>query len=302
MIKIVFSPCLLDSSNCKTLEEERNHYKKISENVTFIETCLESPELDWILGSPYSTNTLSPPKYTQDSSLNNQIKINIFGKLQKMFSNNSFNLDGHEDAVLNTNYILPSISYTTLYLKYLSYLINNEYMGYVFLGDSNRKLEGECPQKVTKEKQKLICLHNPYLCKYELISDHICSPNSENKYFESFKLCEYTNDYFISIKGKNKSERNEDFFRFGEITAIRNGYVYDDNLSKINSRRFGKRRDVYTKYKNKKPAYYLSIDTEHGGLELFKHSQKDPEHLGEYNFSCINTQKAKPKTHKLYLK
>lgn len=100
--------------------------------------------------------------------------------------------------------------------------------------------------------------------------------------------------------------RYEFFIKYGEIVAIRNEYVLDERLTKLNARKINavkktkKRRPIYVKYNGKKPQYYLSIDIEHGGLEVFKHKRR-PEHLGEHNYSCNIVQDPSPNDHYIFL-
>lgn len=43
----------------------------------------------------------------------------------------------------------------------------------------------------------------------------------------------------------------------------------------------------------------ISIDQEHGGIELFMKTGSGYEHLGEYDYSGNKTKDAQPENHKL---
>ena len=91
----------------------------------------------------------------------------------------------------------------------------------------------------------------------------------------------------------HQPEKNALFEKVGTAVAKYNEYQKDRYLSKLNTT-CNKRRIVFKKIKGKK--FYLSLDLESGGFEVFDNRYK---HLGQFNFSCRKVKEAAQLTHKL---
>lgn len=101
------------------------------------------------------------------------------------------------------------------------------------------------------------------------------------------------------FKNKIENEKLEQskaialYIEIGTLVAEYNCYTKDTTLSKKNSTD-KKIRIVFKKNIGKE--YYLSLDVESGGFEVFDHNLI---HLGQYNFNGERVKPATPKTHKL---
>ncbi len=289
-MKTIFSPCLIKYTG-NNVNDAQKHYEKFSEIIDFIVDCVNEPEIDYFHSTEFNNVFYALPRYSTSTSLNNKIRTDILPKIQK-----------HLSTLISTD--RSENNYDAVFDNYLAYLLNNNINVIIFVGECNKNLEG---QGYPNETANVNCtvIFNPYMCNYNLIENIIKRDLTENVALCK-EICKHTNKYFEPYRKLSDNVRNQYDFEFGERVAIRNKYVYDHRLSHINTmHNSGRRRDVYIKYEGtrRKPKYYISVDTENGAIELFKHKKSgNPEHLGEFNFSCDSTQDADPSTHKLYLK
>lgn len=286
-MKITFAPCLIENTGCNYYEEHY-HYEKISEIIDFVCECIRNPEIDYFQNRSQGNVFFSFPQYSADTVLNNKIRTDLLPKIQKQLSNLV--------EVNNNNYAIA-------FEKYFKYLTTTSESIVIFVSEEQGMLEGKGYTFKSCRNNDCIVLFNPYICEYSIIEGIINDDLTENVALCK-EICKHTNKYFLPYSKLKDAERNKFDFQYGKIVALRNKYVYNHRLSSINTRHAGgRRRDVYVKYDaRKKPMYYISVDTEHGAIELFKHRKTNkPEHMGEYNFSCDQTKKAEPKTHVLYL-
>lgn len=286
-MKITFAPSLRESTGCNYYEEHL-HYEKISEIIDFVCECIRNPEIDYFQNYSQGSLFFSLPRYNMDTALNNKIRADLMPKIQKLLSNS---------IQVNSN------DYNIIFEKYFRFLTKMAENVVVFVGKEDEKLEGIGYNFKGCSNDDCIVIFNPYICEYSII-ENIINQNLAEDEALCKNICKYTNKYFLPYSKLKDSERNQYDFQYGEIVANRNKYVYNHRLSNINTRHAGgRRRDVYVKCdSHDKPIYYISVDTEHGAIELFKYRKTGkPEHMGEYNFSCEQTKKAEPKSHILYL-
>ena len=97
------------------------------------------------------------------------------------------------------------------------------------------------------------------------------------------------------LKERHTGDRKALIIKIGDEVASRNGYIKNDYLSMLNSRKQRSMRAVYSKLR--KSPTYLSLDFESGGFEVF---DKNGLHLGQYSFDGARTKVPAPDTHKLY--
>lgn len=68
----------------------------------------------------------------------------------------------------------------------------------------------------------------------------------------------------------------------GERICFGNAYIYDDKLSRAESKATGQNRYIYRLLNSDNERQYISIDTRHG---MFEFHDKNGDHLGEYRFN-----------------
>lgn len=93
---------------------------------------------------------------------------------------------------------------------------------------------------------------------------------------------------YVKIREKTINAGQADkqiFLKLGKEVAYRNGYILDEELTRIN-------RDAIREiFRSKtKPIVYLSIDFEKGAFEVCNYKG---DHIGEYSYEGIQTGKAK---------
>lgn len=100
-----------------------------------------------------------------------------------------------------------------------------------------------------------------------------------------YKFCEdlYDIQKKLIIEGKDKYDV---FKRIGEEVALRNTYIFDSEVTKLNNNSNHKRK-IYRSSSN--PIIFISTDFEKGCFELFNHSGV---HQGEIKYSGVLNSKA----------
>lgn len=132
---------------------------------------------------------------------------------------------------------------------------------------------------------------------------HINYPNKDI-IFPAIDICHGYEELRAEVLKSFSNDKISSFDKIGTEVAARNHYDYDNKLTQINKRKAKKdkngqepRRKVFKNTKGE--IYYLSIDFENGGFEVFN---KNTKYLGQYKFSGVFEKKSDPNNHKLYLK
>lgn len=100
----------------------------------------------------------------------------------------------------------------------------------------------------------------------------------------NYQLCrEYSKIREKAIKD-GKADR-EIFSKLGKEVAYRNGYIFNEEVTRINNAAI---REIFSS--KTKPIIYLSIDFEKGAFEVCNHNG---HHIGEFSYEGIQTGKAK---------
>lgn len=131
---------------------------------------------------------------------------------------------------------------------------------------------------------------------------HIDYPN-KNIIFPAIDICYGYEDLRESALKSSSNDKISFFSEIGIEVAARNHYDYDAKLTQLNKNKAKKdkngqspKRKVFKSSNGE--LYYLSIDFENGGFEVFN---KNAKYLGQYRFSGIFEKESDPKNHKLYL-
>lgn len=289
MTLAVLSPCLLNVNPNLTKNEEFYHYSKISKLINNI-YMLTDLKFQYYRNAPYDGYKMEIPEYKENLTLNNLVSTNIFGKIQKMMSKDYVDLNGIPPAIPPPIFVLPNNGVSDTFCRYINYIKDKD--GILFIGCDNfdvpKPIEfySDCYFKIKTstyiEIEQTDVLY-PYLKK----------ENDNNVIFPQSTFCLEYNNFVINQKQLNGFEKIALFERIGKIVATYNGYEKEQRLTRMNSTK-NKLRTVYKKRNGK--TYYLSIDVESGGFEVFDCKF---DHLGQYNFSCVLVKPPSPKDHKL---
>lgn len=284
----VLSPCLLETRG----KNEFQHFSQLSE---FIQNLYSFTDLNFQLykKAPYDGYKMEIPIYHQNLNLNNLVTVNIYGTIQKMLSDEYIDLDNIPPATLPSSFQIGSDPISIAFRSYLNYLSDCDAL--LFIGEDNDavprpiEVQGESTYYINTSTYLFLELTNillPYLKNVEDI----------DAIFPRAPFCAKYNDYVLQTIADNhldQSGKNAIFESVGGVVAGYNLYSKNNRLSRINSTK-DKRRIVYEKYSGKK--YFLSLDLESGGFEVF---DRRYQHLGQYSFSGVQDKPADPRNHKL---
>lgn len=290
----ILSPCLFDNKNLKEYEAQQLHAIRLSELLNHIRKHFNF-EIEEYRKAPYSGYCMKIPKYG-NFILDNYIMTNVFAVIQKMIKKDKYiNLEDVEPVECITPMELTSNEHTEAFLCYLNYAksIKDKVL---FIGEEN--MRHEVPFSF-KEKTKFdVSVSKEVIIELSsILLPYMKDDYDWNSIFPRKEACLKYNKHVmekISRDNLGQPEKISLFHRIGEIVALYNGYKRDERLCRINSSS-EKKRTVFKKIRGK--TFYLSIDIESGGFEVFDSSYK---HLGQYNFSCDKSKEAEPIGHKLY--
>lgn len=297
MIRVIFSP---------TFFEERELYVELSHILDFVIECMNEGVVDKGVIS-FISSYIGNVSYNNDPYFKNVLVKQIFDKMRDCIPKNSNIILTRYTKIKKPNNWADN-DYLSFLLQYFYYILNNNLECVMILSKNDVKKKIHIDYEGTVIDINYI--FNPYSCEIDMIKNYIhFNMNNENKLFIRKYLCKHTNYYFKNeIKGLAKNFQNPIFQKYGDIVAERNGYQFDQALTSLNKRRVNskkknkkkKNRRVY-KIIRDRDIFYISIDYEHGAMELFEHHLPIGNHLGEYNFSCEENEEASPVDHKLYL-
>ena len=137
----------------------------------------------------------------------------------------------------------------------------------------------------------LTAVGSPAVDCNNIVGTHLKYSVDEHEKFPYYEACAELNPAFLAEIDNPTSDKKQIYIKFGKETAHRNGYIEDISITKKNPHHY-----VFVRLKDK---YYISIDEEHGGLELFYGNGHSPAHQGEYDFSCCFKKEADTSTHKI---
>lgn len=291
MIKVALSPCLMYFDN--DADNIDKHYALLSDTINFIfNNFQKTMEFDYYCGAPYENYTINPPDYKMSLHFFSQIN-QLFSRVQLMVSKDQINLDNYTEVCPMDNYKLPEIDYSHTFLKYINYILKNKKDSILFLGKPNYTLN-------TPVKFKEGILPAVKNIKNELYKEFndLYAVDCTDEIFPKKEACRKANAIVLKKCNKiSKEEKRAIYIKYGRLIAGRNNFIYDTKLSQLNSKIQKQERKIYKS--SSKPIFYLSLDFESGGFEVF---DKNCKHLGQYNFSCDKVKKSDPNNHKLYLK
>ncbi|WP_340025057.1 hypothetical protein MHI24_07700 [Paenibacillus sp. FSL K6-1096] len=293
MQRAILSPCLLKVPQNSSNEEEFLHYVALKEliDALFLFTKLR---FEYYKKAPYEGFKMEIPHYSNNFTLNNLVTVNIFSVIQKMMIHEYVDLEGISPARCTSQMNLPEGDLTEAFLSYLNYIQGEESL--LFIGHDNLNIARPLQFFATKEFK----IETSTFIKIELTN--VMLPFLKDNFdkddiFPRKRFCAKYNDYVlnkIKFNGLSINESISIFQEIGALVAFYNCYEKDIGLSAKNSSGT-KLRTVYKKTVGK--VYYLSIDVESGGFEVF---DRNFVHLGQYNFSCELAKQADSKTHKLH--
>ena len=285
----VLSPCVLrDYDNNEML-----HCEKISNLLNNLHK-YSTLKLQYYQRSPYWSYSMLIPYYEGQAMLNNYIATHIYSCIQKMLDGEYVELDGVEPAVLPEGFCIENTEIDVAFCSYLNYIKEEDAV--IFIGEKNFGYSNGLTIKVNEMDFCMSVSTYVLIEKTDMLKSYLKEPEDVDVVFPREEFCAAYNDYVLEEAERrcmNESCQQALFMEVGEVVAIYNFYEKNNTLSNKNTTASAK-RIVFEKVRGKK--YYLSLDLESGGFEVF---DKNYHHLGQYNFSGKQVKKAEPRNHRL---
>lgn len=273
----VLSPCLLDVEKGLSLGEKQLHYYQLSELFQKLNTYTNF-KFQYYKKAPFAGYKMELPSYG-NLYLDSLVATNVYGAIQRMLMEEYIDLEGIAPATPPPTFSLPDGDLTNAFYSYLNYCQGKETI--LFIGENNfgtsRPIEFVSDKKFSVDASTYVSIELT-----DILLSYLKPPADKDVVFPRKDFCVEYNNYVlerIQNERMNQPEKISLFETIGELVATYNLYKKDQRLSNINSTP-QKLRKVYKKAEGK--IYYLSLDVESGGFEVF---DKNYLHLGQYNFS-----------------
>lgn len=284
----VLSPCVLETRG----KDEFQHFAQLSE---FIQNLYSFTDLKFQIykKAPYDGYKMEIPIYRQYSNLNNLVTVTIYGTIQKMLSDEYIDLDNVPAATLPGSFRIGSDPISIAFRSYLNYLSGCDAL--LFIGEDNCAV----PRPIEVQGETTYCINTSTYLFLELsniLLPYLKNVDDVDAIFPRALFCSKYNDYVLQTISDNhldQAGKNAIFESIGGVVAGYNLYTKNNRLSRMNSTN-DRRRIVYEKSIGKK--YFLSLDLESGGFEVF---DRRYQHLGQFSFSGDQDKPADPRNHKL---
>ena len=303
MNKLILDPGLFEISENLNRNEQMEHFYYLAETIDFIGDFVDGA-IDSYNGAPYSyyleeqedREEYHEPPITRSLIIKNKY-VNIKKKLLRFLKEGQM-IDLGESAIFDCSMQFESNSITTnAFKKYLYYLLIQTSSCSPFLlllSKVNEHLAPTVRVFFDNTTKTIPSISNPASDCNQIIGPFLKSCSDENDLFPQKSACHQLNDCFLyQTHGLELSQRKAICIKYGRETASRNGYKQNPTLSKKNAQ--------YIVYVHENGQYFLSIDLEHGGLEMFARQGTHAQHLGEYDYSGGFSKEAQPQTHRLIL-
>lgn len=306
MIKIILDPNLFECDPNADELYQMEHCQYLISCIQFINDYCDVI-LDIYQGAPYyfSYNPYIKPPITNSHYIQLKYK-EILKNIQRIINRNiQPEVSSGTTRTLQLkdfNFINNSLCKDT-FLDYLETQIDSIDNSIIILG-----MERKSNQVVIEfngTETPVTAIINPqYDCSNRVV-DILAPPQDESVMFPGKTACSGLNDSFIKEtkqKHLDSTDKISIMRKYGIEFASRNRYIKNEKMTKSNSQ--------YVVFIHRNGEFAISIDQEHGGLEVFKKSGRTKKHhggkessfthIGEYSYAGIENKKAEPTNHILY--
>lgn len=306
MVKIILDPNLFECDPNADEQYQMEHCQYLISCIQFLDDCCDVI-LDAYQGAPYffSYNPFLKPPITNAHYVKiryNEIQKSIQRIINKKLT--IIDISNSKRAIIIKDFSFVNNSQCRdAFLDYLETQIDNIEICFIILGIGNN------PHQVVIEfngtETSLPAIINPlYDCSNRVV-DILAPPQDESDMFPGKTACSGLNDSFnkeAKQKHLDSTDKVSIMRKYGIEFTSRNRYIKNEKMTKSNSQ--------YVVFIHRNGEFAISIDQEHGGLEVFKKSGKTKKHrggkessfthIGEYSYAGIETKKAEPTNHILY--
>lgn len=296
MNKLILDPGLFEISENLNCNEQMEHFHYLAETIDFISDFVDGAPYSYYLEEQEDREEYHDPPITRSLIIKNKY-VNIKKKLLRFLKEGQM-IDLGESAISDCSMQFESNSITTnAFKKYLYYLLIQTSSGSPFLlllSKVNERLTPTVRVPFDNTTKIIPSISNPVSDCHQIIGPFLKSCRDGNDLFPQKSACHQLNDCFLyQTRGLELSQRRAIGIEYGRETASRNQYKQNSSLSRKNTQ--------YIVYVHENGQYFLSIDLEHGGLEMFARQGTHAQHLGEYDYSGGLSKEAQPQTHRLIL-
>lgn len=297
MTTLIIDPSLFEIPSNMSKSEQFCHFMFLKNSIDFVSDCLDV-SLDQYDGAPYIGNSESPPyraPITKSLTVRNKYS-EISKKIQKLVSHGKW-IELQDNLIDNCPLQFEDTTVTEQKFKqYLYYIFSSgiHEKSLLLLSQKNSSCTPSISYSIGGNAYILSTVVDPAIDCSRMVSKYLKESASADSIFPQSIACSRLNEEFkekLKKQGKTAVERRAIYILFGMEVASRNLYRKEPDISRKNP--------SYEVFVHRLGEYYLSVDVEHGALEVFKKHGQNPLHLGEYNFSCALSKKAEPVTHKL---
>lgn len=297
--KVIFDPMLFEPSKKNSDIEEYETIEYLYFLIDFIVTNLDV-EFDAFDDAPYVSfdPTLLPNSLYDYPELGKlfAIKKRIFNLINDYFIELKQSPSIHIESELN-EYSNKKTFLT--FESYLEYLVENDAPFHLFMSKVNHNLKKPLKCTFTSNAKYIKQIDNPEFDCETYLYKSIKINKLSDEFFPQKEICRHLNEKYLEEKsGLQQNQINSLINKYGFETAHRNGYMEDNRLSKLNRIKSGSLRTVFIRPTRLHKNFYLSLDYESGGIEVYDNMAI---HQGQYSFSCELNKNADIKNHPLYL-
>ena len=297
MTKLIMDPSLFEAAENMPADDQLDHFMFLKDSIDFASDYFEA-SLDGYDGAPYSYNSESHqyvPPITKSLTVRNRYS-EISKKVQKMVLRGDW-IELQDKLIEECSMQFEDT--TTAEVKFKQYLYHIFCTGIhenslLLLSQKNKRCAPSVSFYIDGSVYILSAVCNPATDCSGIVPQHLKQSIEVDEIFPQCAACCKLNDTFkekISKCCQMGDEKKAIYITFGTEVALRNNYHSKPDISRKNP--------SYVVFVHSLGKYYLSIDKEHGALEVFKNQGKHPLHLGEYDFSCSLNKGPEPETHKL---
>ena len=299
MKKLILDPGLFEISGNLSREDQIEHFTILRQSITFAATFLDVG-IDTYNGAPYFYFYDPSSQYQDPPITKSRIVKTRFAELRKdiqrmMRNGRNVTISDKIATCDSMSFDLDSIT-TSPFLAYIYFLISNSQQSgcLLLLSPQNAFCAPIVGFQAEDIASDIMAISDPEIDCNGIVVNFLKPSANSDEMFPQKLACTRLNQAFLNVISSSQlsvPEKRGLYQKFGNEVASRNYYRKHPEISRKNPQ--------YKVYVHAKSKYYLSVDCEHGGLEIFSCGSQHPAHLGEYDFSCNYQKSAEPTTHNL---
>ncbi len=270
--------------------DEHKNFIYLGKVINFIDTYLDIGYLPIIQFLEQLHTMAQDPlgEYREQEVLKSEIISKIWKNIDVSKLDKIISLNNHKDELIPNSFISFERKDIKDYLNNLWGLVmEDKYEVLFFLCRKNHKWNESVNDKthfvhhIYKEIDSYIS--KLFSCGEMIKEENLKLPTIKSP-LPNTQLCSEYSNIRQKVIRDGKADK-ETFSKLGKEVAYRNGYIFNEEVTRINSIAI---REIFNS--KTEPRVYLSIDFEKGAFEVCDHNGN---HKGEFSYEGIQTAKAK---------